>query len=400
MGKLLDFATNSEIRVRPALAKLSGPEKVLGEWEQPLVLAYLAFGYADASGDRSIDLFLRGHSRGLATDEIEALEALQKTAWPSLFEVQTVQVDVGLQLNDLVTGEDLFVREKAATHYAEKFDLMLCWVVQLKDRFEMTGACCSVPRAHREVVQKALAKELRGLRREQPETPDHVLLREAILAGQAAMRGAVANWRPPKIVTTDGDDMIFCQAVFDVTDLAFVRAQLGARPDMEEDEDGFVWIDRKGRREVAGGPLRIGTIRFERGRMKLETESRERLERGKKLLIDSLAHAVRHRMDSVKDLDVAMEEYARRPEREAADEISEEAQAQILGPIMQQHVDSWIDEPIPALKGKTPRQAVKTKAGRGKVAVMLKDQESSLQRQPGGELVDFSHVYRELGLSK
>ena len=82
------------------------------------------------------------------------------------------------------------------------------------------------------------------------------------------------------------------------------------------------------------------------------------------------------------------------------DEIPEDVQAQLLVPILQQHIESWIDERIPALNGKTPRQAVKTKAGRDKVVAMLKDQENSIQRQHGGEQVDFSRVYRELGLTR
>ena len=144
--------------------------------------------------------------------------------------------------------------------------------------------------------------------------------------------------------------------------------------------------------------MHLGAITFERGRMKLETKSRERLERGKQLLGEYLAGVARHRVDSIKDLNVAMEEFAGRPEREVADELPEDVQAQLLGPIMQKQIESWIDERIPALNGKTPRQAVKTKAGRDKVVAMLKDQENSMQRQPGAALVDFSAVYRELGI--
>ena len=43
---------------------------------------------------------------------------------------------------------------------------------------------------------------------------------------------------------------------------------------------------------------------------------------------------------------------------------------------------------------------MKTKAGRDKVLAMLEDQENSMQRQPGVGLVNFSSVYRELGLTR
>jgi hypothetical protein len=398
--KLLDFALRSESRAGPALVRLLGPKKACDEWEQPLVVAYLAYGHADANGDRAIDEFLRGHRRELEAAEVEALEALQQTAWPSLFEVQSVQIDVGLQLTDLAAGQEVFVREKTATHHMKKFDLFLGWIVALGDHFELTGAGCGVPRGHREVVLKALTRELGKLRKRHPETPDRILLREAIPAGQAALRKAVANWRPPRVVTMDGEDIVFCEAVFEVNDLAAVRARLAAHPDMDEAEDGFEWVDRKGRKQLGSGPLHLGAIRFEKGRMTLETKSRERLERGKELLADCLAGVARHRVDAIKDFDVAMAESRNRPARERGDEIPEEVQAQLLAPVLQQHIDSWIDEHLPALNGKTPRQAVRTKAGRDKVAAMLKDQENSILRQHGGELVDFSRAYRELGLTR
>jgi len=395
--KLLDFAVKHEFHARPAFARLAGAKKALGEWEQPLVLAYIAYGYADANGDRSIDVFLRERRHQLKASEVEALEALRDTAWPSLFEVQKIEVDVGIHFTDLVAGHEIFVSEKAATHYLKKYDVMLGWVVHLGDHFEMTGAGVEVPRGHMDPVLKAVTKEMRRLR-QAADLPDRLLLREAVVVAQQALRDAYANWQPPKMVTMDGEDIVFCEALFDVTDIAAVRAKLSAHPDMDEDDDGFIWADRKCRKQLGGGPLHLGSISFERGRMKLETKSRERLERGKALLGEHLAGVARHRVDSIKDLGVAMEEHAGRPEREPVDEIPEEIQAELLGPIMQQHIDSWIDEPLPALKGKTPRQAVKTKAGRDKVIAMLKDQENSMQDQPGAATVDFNRVYRELGL--
>lgn len=38
LPKLLGFAMQSELRARPAFAKVAGLRKTLGEWEQPLVL--------------------------------------------------------------------------------------------------------------------------------------------------------------------------------------------------------------------------------------------------------------------------------------------------------------------------------------------------------------------------
>ena len=79
-----------------------------------------------------------------------------------------------------------------------------------------------------------------------------------------------------------------------------------------------------------------------------------------------------------------MEEYASGPQHEPADEIPEEIQARLLGPMMQQHIESRVDMPLPALKGQTPRDAVKTKAGRASKQVVG---DVGPRRYPAGALV-------------
>jgi len=59
----------------------------------------------------------------------------------------------------------------------------------------------------------------------------------------------------------------------------------------------------------------------------------------------------------------------------------------------------WVDEPVPALGGKTPRQAIRSKAGRAQVDVLLKQIEHTESRQPGGPQVDLTSIRTELGLT-
>ena len=64
----------------------------------------------------------------------------------------------------------------------------------------------------------------------------------------------------------------------------------------------------------------------------------------------------------------------------------------------EKHYADWADQPLPALEGRTPREAVRTKAGRGSVDVLLKDCENHEARIPEGERFDFSGLRRDLGL--
>jgi hypothetical protein len=57
---------------------------------------------------------------------------------------------------------------------------------------------------------------------------------------------------------------------------------------------------------------------------------------------------------------------------------------------------------IPALGGKTPRQAVKTAAGRLKVSALLRDFENleAHKRQSGEPYCDVARIRAELGLKE
>jgi hypothetical protein len=56
------------------------------------------------------------------------------------------------------------------------------------------------------------------------------------------------------------------------------------------------------------------------------------------------------------------------------------------------------DQPVPALHGKTPREAAKTAQGRAGVDVLLKEFENHEQRSPPEARFDFADVRKDLGL--
>ena len=71
---------------------------------------------------------------------------------------------------------------------------------------------------------------------------------------------------------------------------------------------------------------------------------------------------------------------------------------QLMLTFKKQHYADWIDQPLPALQGRTPREAVSTKTGRERVELLLKDCEYHEARMPEGQRYDFSHLRVELGL--
>jgi hypothetical protein len=64
----------------------------------------------------------------------------------------------------------------------------------------------------------------------------------------------------------------------------------------------------------------------------------------------------------------------------------------------ERHYSTWLDESSPALGGKTPRQAVRTKSGREAVEVILESIENTEARMPAESRFDVGVLRRELGL--
>ena len=89
---------------------------------------------------------------------------------------------------------------------------------------------------------------------------------------------------------------------------------------------------------------------------------------------------------------------------EAQAELDSPEAQQFLLEFKQRHYADWIDHALPALEGKTPREALGTASGRAAVDTLLKDMENRERRGAGGAggaggpPFDFTGIRRELGL--
>ena len=74
----------------------------------------------------------------------------------------------------------------------------------------------------------------------------------------------------------------------------------------------------------------------------------------------------------------------------------------MLASVMQKYMSAWPDKEIPALGGKTPREAVAMKAGREKVLNLIKDMENgeARKKKAGEPFMDLGPLRRELGIGR
>ena len=64
------------------------------------------------------------------------------------------------------------------------------------------------------------------------------------------------------------------------------------------------------------------------------------------------------------------------------------------------HYESWLGSSIPALGGKTPKQAARSTLGRKALIALLKEIENLEARQPAGIRYDVNILRRALGIEE
>jgi hypothetical protein len=77
--------------------------------------------------------------------------------------------------------------------------------------------------------------------------------------------------------------------------------------------------------------------------------------------------------------------------------------AEIIEKAIHQSYANWPDEPIPALGGKTPRQAIRTPAGMERVKGLLRGYEASetqQARREGRRAISYAFLWKALGIAR
>jgi hypothetical protein len=229
---------------------------------------------------------------------------------------------------------------------------------------------------------------------------------------------------PPALVNYDGEAVVVARVRLPLRgDPAAVCRALDGCAELERNDDDEVWSWVVGADEIAAGsvetlpgggrPIR-GFVELvakpaggagKRGGGKrsgaalvLETNSRERGERGRKMLEELLGDQLGPGLLEIEDIERAAAR-AGLPDNPLPPEV----EAELRHAFTDRHLHEWLDTEIPALDGKTPRRAVRSKAGRERVLALLKDIERSEHRTArdlGTEPYDVSWMWQELGLAE
>ncbi len=396
-------------------AEAGGFVEVFADAEASIQLAmpWSVYGFL-VRGRPIVDWFLEEQGARLPTLDRAWLEA-QQASWLSVWEVVDVDPGAGLELIDLLSGERRQVREVSASRTLVARDTILARVV---DDVAVSVLCgvhfrALPPAEADEVVRRAR----RGLRR-RGKVP------AAELRAGSVGRDLIELWEeaveeydrrqqiPPNLSNTDGEPFLLTTDQFAIAPgtEAEVEELLALLPGVERSDphggphggpEGeppeFTFVRPGNRLHSSWENTILGRAWIARRVLHVESNSRARADRLRAIVEGACGERLRHR--GRRHVDPLSEKAA--TERAGRDLPETPAElVPVLLELKQRHYADWADEPLPALGGKTPRQAVRTPAGRRKIDLLLKEMENHEQRAGDSAPFDFGPLRRELALGE
>lgn len=352
----------------------------------------------DIDGGRTVaDMFLAQKGASLPATERSFLDRMRHSHL-ALYEVTSVEPGQGVHVRDLWTGAGTFVVEHAASRDLARWDVLGARVVPDSvgsARFE--GGLYLYPVKDKAAILRELKRHHRRFVKHGGEADPAAFFRRHGMVFNYLWLEYVVQRPMPTVVTMDGDEIVFAKVVFDVINESRLLEALRARGDVVSQPDGsFVWLEGEGDDQRL-----LGTFILKGKRIRLETMSKPRAERGRQWLEALAGDAVRYHATSYESVVSALEQRARQTEPELTADVPPEIAADMIQTIHDRHYRAWVDQPIPDLNNKTPRVAAKSRALRPRVVDILKQLENHAERDrlAGRPSYDSDWLWTELGLA-
>ncbi|MCO5296329.1 MAG: MbcA/ParS/Xre antitoxin family protein [Fimbriimonadaceae bacterium] len=356
-----------------------------------------------------IDGFLE-ETQALLPLEKEYLRALGRSV-PSLYEVVDVVPKSHLVLRDQFgSGELESIREEELSQTLVQWDWIFARIVRMGEEGHLSGCTILMESVDREefeeLVRDMATRHVKKMPKALRKSPGvgaralRVALRSAPALAAAFWIGArLERSAPPRLTVTGGDPM--CPTALEYSTVegpSAVAAVLDAAPDFVKTFPGsWLWTLEE---EESPAVIRA-FVKLDGDRLFVASMSAERAD-------ECTAH--------FRDLFGLMLQLERRWEGPIAEIMAVAAPSdlesdELLEPevleaataeLMERHYRGTLDEPVPMLGHRSPRELVKTAVGRERVAAWLKylEHEQGIHAIPAGNPpFDFLPLWEELGIA-
>jgi len=356
---------------------------------------------------RPIEIFIEKEFKSLPLIEQQIINLLNES-YISLYEVIEVVADQGAHLKDIFSEEQVFVHDKASSNSLNKGIIISARIIKLDNNSYFSDIGPSFKPGNVIEIKERVQKEIEDYWSEGFNKDFlKVFLKEeggAFFTGfYLALQDRLMQMFK-KMNTTEGDEMVFVTAFYDVLDFEKACNVLKTMPAMQMEKETSkkletIWVVEK--KEGFLENIIYGQIILTPKKLTLECRSNERIRLGKKLLAKHFKGLIKHKIDKIQSYEQVMKEAAKKPVKRPENEIPQEIQNQLISQHLENHYKKWPDIGIPALNGKSPREAAKDPDLKEKLIWLLKDMElmEKKRKSEGGYGYDVNRLKKELSLN-
>ncbi len=324
---------------------------------------------------------------------IRYLQACLESAF-SFLDVLAVSPGIGFTTRDSLTGMESTVIEKSASQTVQKGDILFAKLVSV-DGISILDGCSPIAFPP---LEKAGIIELRKRIQKANAMVTSKVLRDYGLEKLEIYHATAKRLLDPKLPVlqnTDGEPLTFCRVTYEIPSplkafealhhLSLDHSEADLLTDATFDDDGHLlaveipWL-KKGNAKMPWQNTSLGRIQIEGERLVAEVNSEQRAKRFREIADELLPAGSRHLSTVLESVEAALDAYRRDhregPEEAAGDDLNHRPEVKALvAEHLQTHYRAWPNMKLPALKGKTPMQAMKTPEGREMVEALLLDLE-------------------------
>jgi tetratricopeptide (TPR) repeat protein len=319
------------------------PSAVLRALDDPLVIDAVLF-----EGGAFADFVA---TRGMLLPEDERLLAEQ---WllidRSVYEIEHVRRGAGFRMRNVRTGDVHQVRERTASQTVTAGALVCARIVPAKDTTQIFGGIEPVALHERDELIELLDSE--------PGPLDLV----AFLTRRFA---------PPALRDTEGNPLVLCETTLRTDDPSALTAVLDETY-QRDDTDTPQWFEHV---TIDGTEWIRATLRLDGPELTINTISEARIDRVLNTLhpLDPTLTVIDQSRQPARDVReaAALPARATPSDEDATHQLDPAVAAAALDQFIRDYERKWLDEPIPALAGYTPRQAAADPTRRGDLVRLL-----------------------------
>lgn len=324
-------------------------------------------------------------------------------------------------LRDQLGGaEPVTVLEQSATRSLKKWDRIAVRVVAERDHHVISGALLAFSADAVELLFDGLRGALKLRKRDALRlTTDQLRDCAPVFTSAWLFTEVPRAMLPPQptFCNSDGDDVMFHDLRFPlaagVTQKDVAACLNGVKEFLPEKRRFWNWLAPRRNRphKHASGIMLdsqmedstvLGSLELKGKSLLVTVNSIERAAKVEALVTEAAGERLKRPLTTIRTVEQMMAE--ERPERppEDADEIPPQIARQITHDYLDKHYRETLGAPVPALGGKSPRQAVRSAVGREKVLEWLKLIENRSAQHDDAAIseYDFGWMWTELGLQE